>query len=61
MIDSGQLEALLERLAMRSGSEVVPVSALRKFNASSLLRRIESSLMQMDSASRSLTDTFKLA
>jgi translation initiation factor 2 gamma subunit (eIF-2gamma) len=46
---------------MRSGSEVVPVSALRKFNVSSLLKRIESSLMQMDSASRSLTDTFKLA
>jgi len=61
MIDSGQLEALLERLAMRSGSEVVPVSALRKFNVSSLLKRIESSLMQMDSASRSLADTFKLA
>ena len=61
MIDSEQLEALLERLAMRSGSEVVPVSALRKFNVSSLLKRIESSLMQMDSASRSLADTFKLA
>jgi GTP-binding protein HflX len=61
MIDSGQLEALLERLAMHSGSEVVPVSALRKINTSSLLRRIESSLMQMDYDTRSLTDTFKLA
>ena len=61
MIDSGQLEALLERLAMHSGSEVVPVSALKKINTSSLLRRIESSLMQMDYATRSLTDTFKFA
>ena len=61
MIDSGQQEALLERLAMRSGSEVVPVSALKKINTSSLLRRIESSLMQMDYATRSLTDTFKFA
>ena len=51
MLDKQKLEVILERLAMHSGCEIIPISALKRINMPLLLKRVEEALQQKDFSS----------